>query len=82
MKRHPAAATFLVIVVALAGASAILQKKATAAAVTVGSASFEVDPMWPKPLPNHWVARMGDRGDGRRPGSCVDRPSGEQALSR
>ena len=55
MKRHAAAATFLMMVVALAVASAILQKKATVAAAAGAAPQFEVDPMWPKPLPNHWV---------------------------
>ena len=55
MKRHPFATTFLVIVVALAGASATLQKRATVAAAAPAAPQFEVDPMWPKPMPNHWV---------------------------
>ena len=36
---------------------------------------FEVDPLWPKPLPNHWAARRDDRRRRRRAGPRVDRPS-------
>jgi hypothetical protein len=35
--------------------SAVLGKKATVQAAGVTAPRFEVDPMWPKPLPNHWV---------------------------
>jgi len=35
--------------------SAWLEKKATVEAAGVQAPRFEVDPMWPKPLPNHWV---------------------------
>ena len=55
MKRHAAVATFVTLVVALAVASAILQKSATVEAAAVTAPRFEVDPMWPKPMPNHWV---------------------------
>src|SRR4051812_10009668 len=44
---------FLGAVVILAGASALLSRKADAAAVM--APRFEVDPLWPKPLPNHWL---------------------------
>jgi len=34
----------------------VLEKKAAAqAGATVQAPSFEVDPLWPKPLPNHWL---------------------------
>ena len=32
-----------------------LEKRATVNADTVMAPKFEVDPFWPKPLPNHWV---------------------------
>jgi DNA-binding beta-propeller fold protein YncE len=35
--------------------SVVLGKKASDRAGTVQAPRFEVDPMWPKPLPNHWV---------------------------
>ena len=44
---------------ALAGAlgvgSRVLGKRATVEAAGAQAPRFEVDPMWPKPLPNHWV---------------------------
>ena len=33
----------------------MLQKRAAVEAAGVQAPRFEVDPMWPKPLPNHWV---------------------------
>ncbi|HYV61742.1 MAG TPA: hypothetical protein VE958_03655, partial [Bryobacteraceae bacterium] len=35
--------------------SALLEKKATVEAAGVQAPRFGVDPMWPKPLPNHWI---------------------------
>ena len=55
MKRHLAiGTTFVATVVALGIGSAVLEKKATGK-TGVQAPRFEVDPMWPKPLPNHWV---------------------------
>src|SRR5437870_8222778 len=48
-------AIFLAIVMALAAGSYLLQKRAVVEAAAVQAPRFEVDPMWPKPLPNHWV---------------------------
>src|SRR5215813_2387754 len=50
----------LVAALAVLGAAyAFLQKAARAEAATAVSApSFEVDPFWPKPLPNHWILGM------------------------
>ena len=45
-------ATFVVALVALAAGEALLER--TASAGSVQAPRFEVDPMWPKPLPNHW----------------------------
>src|SRR5450432_2060885 len=46
-------------VVALAGtlgiASHAAGKRAAVQAAGIVAPKFEVDPMWPKPLPNHWV---------------------------
>ena len=39
----------------LAVASYVLQERANVEAAGVQAPRFEVDPMWPKPLPNHWV---------------------------
>jgi DNA-binding beta-propeller fold protein YncE len=46
---------FLVVLVVLGFASARLEKRATAEAAGVQAPKFEVDPLWPKPLPNHWL---------------------------
>src|ERR1051326_7565304 len=35
--------------------ASIVFKRTMAAAGTAQAPRFEVDPMWPKPLPNHWV---------------------------
>jgi hypothetical protein len=39
----------------LATAYTVLERKAVVEAAGVQAPRFEVDPMWPKPLPNHWV---------------------------
>src|SRR5215813_11543590 len=50
------AAAFTGVVVALGVGSVLLDKKSTAhAAAGKMAPRFEVDPMWPKPLPNHWI---------------------------
>ncbi len=49
-------ATFLTLLVALGVAEAMLQRSAAAQAKdTVQAPRYEVDPMWPKPLPHHWL---------------------------
>src|SRR5436305_5648064 len=48
-------AAFLTLLIALGAASLVLQKRAVVEAAGVQAPRFEVDPMWPKPLPNHWV---------------------------
>ena len=49
------AALFVVIVVVLATSSLIFERRARVEAAGTQAPRFEVDPMWPKPLPNHWV---------------------------
>ena len=46
-------ALFLAAIAILGTASIMLNRKADAAAVM--APRFEVDPLWPKPLPNHWL---------------------------
>jgi len=59
MKRSLYIAVGLVVVlVALGIASTVLDKKAAVQAAGTQAPKFEVDPMWPKPLPNHWVMGM------------------------
>src|SRR5262245_40528129 len=57
MKRNVyIAVMFLVLLVGLAVGQAVLEKAAQAQAKTaVQAPRFEVDPLWPKPLPNNWM---------------------------
>src|SRR5580693_1866040 len=49
------AGSFLALLGALGAGYSVLRKKAVVEAAGVQAPRFEVDPMWPKPLPNHWV---------------------------
>jgi DNA-binding beta-propeller fold protein YncE len=49
------AASFVFIAAALAAGSAALSHRAVVQAAGVMAPRFEVDPFWPKPLPNHWI---------------------------
>ena len=53
-KQMVIAASFAAAIAALAVGQAALQGS-TWAQQTVQAPRFEVDPMWPKPLPNHWL---------------------------
>ena len=57
MKRNVAIGTgMLTLLVVLGLGQSVLQRTAAAQAKgSVQAPRFEVDPMWPKPLPNHWV---------------------------
>src|SRR5579871_7019909 len=56
MKRHLyIGALFLSVLGVLAVGSHIFAKKAVVLANGTQAPKFEVDPMWPKPLPNHWL---------------------------
>ena len=56
MKRYfVTAMTALALLAALGAGSVVLVKRSIVAAARVEAPQFEVDPMWPKPLPNHWV---------------------------
>jgi DNA-binding beta-propeller fold protein YncE len=48
-------ATFLGTLAILAVGNLVLERKAAVQAATVMAPRFEVDPLWPKPLPNHWI---------------------------
>ena len=49
-------ATFLLLLVALGVGERVLQSTAAAEAQSAVQAPlFDVDPLWPKPLPNHWL---------------------------
>jgi hypothetical protein len=51
-------AALCTLIVALGIGQAVLDNKATAQGRTVQAPMFEVDPLWPKPLPNHWLLGM------------------------
>jgi len=53
-----AGAGFAALIAALGVGQAVLENKAEAQARTVQAPMFEVDPLWPKPLPNHWLLGM------------------------
>ena len=46
------------LLIGLSVASVVVERKAAAQATGVRAPRFEVDPMWPKPLPNHWLLGM------------------------
>ncbi len=67
MTRNVRIATgFVAALVILGAGSMILDRHSTVSAATVMAPRFEVDPMWPKPLPES----LGDRHDHRRFGRC------------
>src|SRR5262245_41515943 len=48
------AATFVTLIAVLTAGQAFLERTAKADGKSVQAPRFEVDPLWPKPLPNHW----------------------------
>jgi hypothetical protein len=48
-------ATLVALLIGLGVGSTILEKRAHVQAAGTQAPKFEVDPMWPKPLPNHWI---------------------------
>ena len=57
-RNHIAGALLALSVAGLGVGQALLQTKADAQSATVQAPMFEVDPMWPKPLPNGWLLGM------------------------
>src|SRR5262245_30280272 len=56
MKRNAyAGAIFLVVLGVLALANYLLEQRVAVEAADVMAPRFEVDPLWPQPLPNHWL---------------------------
>ncbi|HMF94939.1 MAG TPA: hypothetical protein VKE96_11615, partial [Vicinamibacterales bacterium] len=58
MTRHVyVAAGFVTVLAGLAMAAAALDRRAAVEAAANGAQAprFEVDPLWPKPLPNKWI---------------------------
>ena len=54
----------------LLGCTQALLDKQTSQGELVNAPAFEVDPLWPKPLPNHWLLGMAHHS-GRNPGKDV-----------
>src|SRR5262249_10818347 len=48
-------AALAALIAALGVGQSVLQNRADAQGRTVQAPMFEVDPLWPKPLPNHWL---------------------------
>src|SRR3954469_10865505 len=46
---------FVTAIAALGAASLVLDRRAAVEAAGIQAPRFEVDPMWPKPLPNKWI---------------------------
>ncbi len=76
-------ALFAAVVLSLGIASVALDRRAAEAA-TVDAPKFEVDPFWPKPLPNHWVigATIGVAVDSRDHVWILHRPSSLEAKEQ
>jgi hypothetical protein len=76
-------ALFAAVVLSLGIASVVLDRRAAEAA-TVDAPRFEVDPFWPKPLPNHWVigATIGVAVDSRDHVWILHRPSSLEAKEQ
>ena len=57
--KRVSAGAMLVAAIALLGiGQAVIDNEADAQSRTVRAPRFEVDPLWPKPLPNHWLLGM------------------------
>jgi DNA-binding beta-propeller fold protein YncE len=57
-KGKTAGAAFVALLAILGCTQAVLDKQALAPSETVQAPVFEVDPLWPKPLPNQWLLGM------------------------
>ena len=56
MKRNRYAGLgFLALAGTLGVGSVLLQRHSVVEAAAITAPRFEVDPLWPKPLPNHWL---------------------------
>src|SRR6516165_10888799 len=55
VRRVLVGAGFLVVATALWIGSGVLDRRAAVQAAVVQAPRFEVDPLWPKPLPNKWI---------------------------
>ena len=51
-------AGFLGVLLLLGVGSTLLERRSAVEAAAVQAPMFEVDPLWPRPLPHHWVIGM------------------------
>jgi hypothetical protein len=54
-RKFVSVAALAAAIMALGAGQAVLQYKAEAQGSSVSAPMFEVDPLWPKPLPNNWL---------------------------
>src|SRR6185436_13803401 len=57
-KRKHVAAAFFALIAVLGCTQAVMDRQALSPGEGVQAPVFEVDPLWPKPLPNHWLLGM------------------------
>src|SRR5580765_2794689 len=55
MKRNLTIGAAVLVVLVVLGLAQAMLDRAAATEKSVQAPRFEVDPMWPKPLPNHWL---------------------------
>ena len=79
--RLPLGAAFVLVLVALGCAVAVLEDEGTEGGLQVPL--FEVDPFWPRPLPNHWVigSTIGVSVDSRDHVWIIHRPDSLDAAT-
>jgi hypothetical protein len=84
MKRKLSTVAFLAALGVLAVAAYVFEKKAAVEAAAVQAPRFEVDPLWPKPLPNHWVigAAIGVAVDANDHVWIIHRPASLEAKEQ
>jgi hypothetical protein len=58
LKRKLTIGAALVALVVALGVGAVVLQRAAVQAAGIQAPRFEVDPIWPKPLPNHWILGM------------------------
>ncbi|NKB18797.1 MAG: hypothetical protein HC770_13595, partial [Pseudanabaena sp. CRU_2_10] len=71
------AGAFFAALVVLGGAQLVLDRSLSARAQGTEAPMFEVDPFWPKPLPNNWVigSTIGVTVDSRDHVFIIHRPA-------
>ena len=83
-RRHVVIGTVGLTLISVLGlASACMDERAEQALVTDGDVPlFEVDPLWPKPLPNHWILGSTIGVSRGLPGPHLDHPPSDHVQRR